>query len=414
MPVVSTEYLPLFKIFLSAGQLLQLLWSAVIGGGVLLSLLIFLQAQRYQDLVRLRSARELLAWSLPSKLFGLLFWSLAVLNLFAVHTLYRPPFFASLFWVGTLVMLATALLLLFLYRQLINRPQPGTVVPVMIGAVGLGLLLGTFLLFTSGGAALLKPEYWPHLNHNPLLFLSWNGLARFLLFLSLALQLTGVVLSLRSDGTLCPEPETGYHHYLGRRGVWLALLGALLLPPGLVFELLTLPVLARSLATFLLPTISLLVALLLCLALCRRLLDRQGSNGKSQLAAVLFIFLLVGLGDHLTREQVLADGIAPWRQTSSVDPVALTAATPAKEQLARGEQIFQERCALCHRFDSRLVGPPLNEVLPSYRGRFEALQQFIRQPVKRNPDYPAMPNLGLQQEEASAVAAYLLQRPEED
>jgi cytochrome c len=93
--------------------------------------------------------------------------------------------------------------------------------------------------------------------------------------------------------------------------------------------------------------------------------------------------------------------------------MAITAAAPAPELLTRGEQIFEERCALCHHFDSRLVGPPLNEVMPHYRGRLEALQQFIRQPVKRNPDYPVMPNLGLQQEEASAVATYLLKRLEQ-
>lgn len=414
MPVVSAEYLPLFKVFMFAAQLLQLLWAAVIVGGVFFSLLVFLQAQRYQDQLRLRSVRELLTWSLSKKLLGLLFWLLAALNLFAIHTVYHPPFFVPSFWLGTLAMLATALLLIFLYRQLINRPQPGSVVPLTVGAVGLGLLLGTLLLFVSGGAALIKPEYWPHLNHNPLLFLSWNGLARLLMFLSLSLQITGVVLLLRSDHALRLEQGTGYHRYLGRRGEWLALLGVLLLPPGLVFELLTLPVIVRSPAAFLLPAISLLLALLLCLALCRRLLERQGPRGKSLSAAVILIFLLVSLSDHLTRELVLADGTVPWRQASSSGQIAMTAAAPAPELLTWGEQLFQERCALCHHFDSRLVGPPLNEVLPNYRGRLEALQQFIRQPAKRNPDYPAMPNLGLQQEEVSAVAAYLLQRLEED
>ncbi len=410
MPLLPPEYLPLFKAWLVVGQLLQLLWAAVMVGGVLLSLFVFLQAQRYRDPLRLRSARDLLARVLANKLLGLLFWLLAALNLFAVHWVYRPPFFTPPFWMAMLVLLAVALLLLFLYRQLIDRQQPGGVVPLAVGAAGLGLLLGVLSLLACGGAALLKPEYWPHLQHNPLLFLSWNGLARFLLVLCLALPLTGTLLLLRADLAARPKQLPDYQHYLSRRGGVLALLGGLLLPAGLVFDLLTLPLIARSLVGFLLPMVSLSLALLLCLGLCRRLLEGQSPRGEPLLAAVVFICLLIGLGDFLAREQVLADGSAIWQQAYAADQIAPESAAPDQQLLVRGEQIFQSRCTLCHRFDSRLVGPPLGEVLPNYRGRSEALQQFIRQPVKRNPDYPEMPNLGLQQDEAAAVAAYLLER----
>jgi hypothetical protein len=34
------------------------------------------------------------------------------------------------------------------------------------------------------------------------------------------------------------------------------------------------------------------------------------------------------------------------------------------------------------------------------------------QPVKRNPDYPAMPNLGLTADQAEAIADYLFQNAE--
>ena len=410
MPMVPPEYLPLFKAWLAVGQLLQLIWAAVMVGGVLLSLLVFLQAQRHLDPLRLRSARDLLARVLSNKLFGLMFWLLAALNLFAAHWVYRPQFFTPPFWMAVLVLLALALLLLFLYQQLINRPQPGSVVPLAVGAAGLALLLAVLSLLACAEAALLKPEYWPYLNHNPLLFLSWNGLARFLLILCLALPLTGTLLLLRADLAAHPKQLPDYQHYLSCRGGVLALLGVLLLPSGLVFDLLTLPVIARSLVGFLLPVVSLSLALLLCLGLCRRLREGQSPRGEPLLAAVGLIFLLIGLGDFLAREQVLADGTAIWRQASAADPIALEVAAPDQQLLVRGEQIFQSRCTLCHRFDSRLVGPPLGEVLPNYRGRSDALQQFIRQPVKRNPDYPEMPNLGLQQEEAAAVAAYLLER----
>jgi mono/diheme cytochrome c family protein len=81
------------------------------------------------------------------------------------------------------------------------------------------------------------------------------------------------------------------------------------------------------------------------------------------------------------------------------------AALPAVE---RGKAVFETVCAGCHRFETRLVGPPFHEVVPKYGGNVEQLKGFIRNPVKVNPGYPAMPMLGLKEEEIDAVAHYLL------
>ena len=72
--------------------------------------------------------------------------------------------------------------------------------------------------------------------------------------------------------------------------------------------------------------------------------------------------------------------------------------------------MFETNCAGCHQFDIRVVGPPLNEVVPKYAGDVEKLKGFIRNPVKVNPDLPSMPNLGLPEEEIDAVARYLIGR----
>jgi len=74
-----------------------------------------------------------------------------------------------------------------------------------------------------------------------------------------------------------------------------------------------------------------------------------------------------------------------------------------------GKEIYDIRCASCHQFDRRLVGPPHNEVLPKYEGKKDQLIAFIRNPLKIDPAYPPMPNPGLKPFEADSVAAYLLQ-----
>jgi cytochrome c len=74
-----------------------------------------------------------------------------------------------------------------------------------------------------------------------------------------------------------------------------------------------------------------------------------------------------------------------------------------------GKEIYDVRCASCHKFDQKLVGPAHNDVLPKYVGKDAPLVAFIRNPIKVDPAYPPMPNPGLKPQEADAVAKYLLE-----
>lgn len=73
-----------------------------------------------------------------------------------------------------------------------------------------------------------------------------------------------------------------------------------------------------------------------------------------------------------------------------------------------GKEIYDVRCASCHKFDQKFVGPAHKDVLPKYVGKEAQLVAFIRNPVKVDPAYPPMPNPGLKPQEADAVAKYLL------
>jgi cytochrome c len=73
-----------------------------------------------------------------------------------------------------------------------------------------------------------------------------------------------------------------------------------------------------------------------------------------------------------------------------------------------GADIYNGRCIACHNFDKKIVGPPYKETLPKYEGKKDELVKFILNPVKMNPDYPAMPNQGLKQKEAEAIADYIM------
>lgn len=74
------------------------------------------------------------------------------------------------------------------------------------------------------------------------------------------------------------------------------------------------------------------------------------------------------------------------------------------------EQIFNQKCVACHKFDTKLVGPPYKETIPKYNGDVVKLSEFILNPTKINPDYPAMPNQGLKKKEAEAMAKWLIEK----
>lgn len=137
--------------------------------------------------------------------------------------------------------------------------------------------------------------------------------------------------------------------------------------------------------------------------------------GGYWLSLMVFVFLMasehrafsevnqmnrVQIGHHY--EQLEAEHIAAKSQAPVIE--------------INGEEVFGQKCSSCHRFDTKLVGPAYNNVVPKYYEDKAALVKFILNPVPVNPaEFPGgMANPGLKPEEAQAVADYLLQSVKEN
>lgn len=79
------------------------------------------------------------------------------------------------------------------------------------------------------------------------------------------------------------------------------------------------------------------------------------------------------------------------------------------EEKIDGEELYKVKCTACHQFEQRLVGPPHKLVLAKYIGKKEELVKFLLNPVKIDPQYPAMPNQALKPKEAEAIADYMFE-----
>ena len=113
-----------------------------------------------------------------------------------------------------------------------------------------------------------------------------------------------------------------------------------------------------------------------------------------------------------------ASGLTPFQEQHGIGPVTEELVLgPVDHELAEdGKELFDSKCAACHKMDEKYVGPPLGEVTikrsPTY------LMNMILNPDGMYAKHPSarallaeymtqMPNLGLTQEQARQVVEYL-------
>lgn len=288
------------------------------------------------------------------------------------------------------------------------------------GVAGLGVLkLGTFLMAASITLG-HDPEKWPLITKIYSIFLfSWNSLATFITILLISFLVTGTALLFFYFGPLTRDEDRqdeSIGSLVRNFGAGIVLAACMGLPVIQHWNLITLPRVAYSDMLFNIALTGLFVLAVVAVGAFRML-----QTGKSlavmrttvfSLVFVLLFSALTGLArENATRDHnwVLQYQATVKREAIEGERAALIAAS-AEPDLALGEEIYTQKCSACHAFDTRIVGPPYNAVLPKYAGKIDELKAFIANPVKVDPAYPAMPNQGLNAREVASVAQYLVEK----
>ncbi len=419
MPPVAPENLILFKFFLILIYFVQLPFAGFMIGGSLVAILLDIYGRIGRSADFCRFGNELLARATQKKSSALLLLLAVAVNLVCARLSYPQATLPGGYAAAVLIPLAAGLSLLYLHRFGALGQGSASPFSLTLGLGGLGAMLAGYFLLFFGAALLVMPDEWPHLHHLPGLLLSWNGVWKFAGFLALAFATSGAaILLIGASASRRPAEDPAYQRFIERTGAGLALTFLLAWPLFLLLDLYTLPRAALSGDLFVVAGAGLVLALATCFLLLMSLENRRRSFAQAVLTGCLAIFLAWILTDHLARETALSEptlaGGELMRTAFRVsEPKAVEpppAAQPVKEAVAAGQAVFESVCAGCHRFDQRVVGPPLNAVLGKYRGDLDGLKAFIRNPAKINPDYPQMPSLGLGEERLDAVARYLLDK----
>ena len=414
----TAQHIELLHLLSAIAYSIHFLYLAIVVGGGTFSLVFLLLHLRDEDPGYLGMARMALPrrWLSPGMILFL-----GVVPLFSLSAVFQElsrgaPFGVGQYGAFTILACALGFLLLAVYRRLLGRSDLPRLLALSIGVFGLLAAVAGYFQLVQIEALALYPERWPFLDGRIPFFPVGNVLPRFLLFTVLSLGAGAILLLFLSRmephlTDALPEdrvrPTESFLTYVGAGF-------ALLVAPISLWNLYTMPVFALSRPALWVE----LVFVASAVALAYALLGRRGSAVRRfpPTSALLFLLALV-ISYAAQNELARARASRELERTLAAKAEEIREAIVAEreERLAQtrqvdGAQVFQKVCSSCHRFDSRLVGPPFRTVVPKYRGKRDDLVAFILNPVKRNPAYPPMPNPGLKKFEAVAVAKYLLEQ----
>lgn len=411
------HYLDLLQVLAVLMYLIHLPYVGIAIGSTILSMWLTFRDREIPDSRFERFAGELVETFLGRRL------AMLVLGVFPLITL---PFIYAQWFAGLdatpikYIPLAipgaiVGFFFLALYRASYPARRTNFGTHMLFGLVGVLVLLGSYFVLLSATGRLNDPEKWYRVTDIFIMLLNWNVIWKFLFFVHAAGAITGgaiLFFFFRWGGKSTAPGDPEYADFVRKFAGGIAMAFTFSLPVWYLFYIFTSPDIVFDKAVYLLAAGVVFVAMVTAFVLLAVLSNRRPRFGASVFTLFMVVFAVSGVVDqramvnanqeHATLITIKAENAKAERE----------AEIEAKMQEAGGknvgEETFKTVCMQCHRFDSKLVGPPLLSVLPKYKSDPEQLKQFLASPTKKNPDFPPMPNPGLNKAQINAVAAYVL------
>jgi cytochrome c len=420
----STDHLVLVKYIILLIYFVYIPFISVFFGGTFFSILFRLLSGKNKNSLYWRVSKDFIETLVFRKTAGVL---LGILPLFILTMIEGQVFYdANISIVSymsiTTLLIAIGVTLVYFYQSTYSYTDIHPGIQILLGVLGLFFLLNGFFVFSMSTALVLDPGRWAVVNSPGKFLFSWNVIAKFSHFIFTALAVTGaaILFFFFNWKDSLKDMDEHYAEYMKKIGGGIAL-SLMLLQPILIFwNLVTIPDQGLSEGVYILTIIVLFLILFICLLLYILLKESRLEFGSNIFVLLIIILVIMIVNDHLARENSIKNHsnlllVRAKEVEAAIDAEreALLASSIQPDPVL-GETVYSTQCNACHRFDQKLVGPPYNEVLPKYLNDPEGLTNFIRKPVKVNPDYPPMPQLGLSEKEIKSVTVYLLDRVKEN
>ena len=430
----SAEHIELLHYMLLIILFLFIPFISLVFGGAILSVYYHRKGEKANDKFYIRLAKEISEITTINKSVGFILGVAPIITSILIYSqlLHNSEITNLNYLALALLFVTTSLIFIYSYRYSLsfNRifsslaekeiADPGIAEDVFklsdesnrisnkAGLFGiLFLFLGLWFFIT----ALTIPTFYSAWTSNNFIsgLFSVEVLVRFIFFILFAITLTGgmVLFTFLEDEKKKRIKEPQYSDFVKQKIVRVTFFSSVLIPLFLLFSIFGLPSTSLTGTVFFYAFISLFL-----LFLGYHFLYLLTKEVKGTIAALLFFTLIFSVAAFIISEQKAMATATKFQSASlsaQFDKYFAELKGEGKAVTINAAEIYQVKCASCHKWDQKLVGPPHMEVLPKYVGKEAQLVAFIRNPGKVNPDYPPMPNPGLKPNEAEAMAKYLLE-----
>ncbi len=429
----SSEHIKLLHYLLMLLLFLFVPFISVVFGGASISLYFKNRGLRESNDRFLRFSKEIIETVTLNKSVGIILGIVPLLAAVLIYAqlLHNTTIAAISYLVASFFTLSVGLILIYAYRYSMSfmdifnaikefKPQDESVTEeirkfrkgnlslnLRAGRFGIFLMFIALWLFIAGITLAIFPAQWKTRDLFYILF-SWQVLTKYFYFLSAAFAITGGVILFSyfywEGGKKNLSSE--YSGFIRKTGIRVTFTAALSMPFFMFVNIFALPKESLSGGVF---TFSVIALILLFIGF--QLLYAMVKAKDSRFSGQVFFVILFAIFALIIKDQLAMNNATQLQSivlSAKYEDMMAELTGTNKVPEVSGEQIFKNICSSCHSFDHKVVGPPYKQTLPKYEGHIDQLIAFIRNPVKKNPDYPPMPNPGLRPNEAKAVANYIM------
>jgi cytochrome c551/c552 len=430
----SAEHIELLHYMLLIVLFLFLPFISIVFGGILLSVRYKNKAERSSDNFYLRLSKDVAEITTVNKSVGFILGIVPVITSILIYSqLLHNSEVTNLNYLGlALILIVVSLVFIYSYKYSLtfnriigslsntNISDPMVIEDVnrlsneskriseKAGSFGLLFLFLGIWFFITG---LTIPSVYSSWNVESFIdgLFSWRVLSRLIYYIIFALALSGgmVLFIFLEDEKKKRFKDEEYSLFVKQKILRVTFFSSVFIPLFALINLFGLPQNALTGTVFTYTIISLVL-----LFLGYHFLYLLTKEIKGTTAALLFFTLVFSIAAFIISDQkamATSTQVHSAMLSAEFDKYLAELKGEGKTITINAAEIYQVKCASCHKWDQKLVGPAHKDVIPKYVGKEAQLVAFIRNPVKTDPAYPPMPNPGLKPNEAEAVAKYLLE-----
>jgi cytochrome c len=409
-------------ILLIVSFLLHILFVNLMVGGSLLTMWFEIKGLRKKEYDTL--AREIAQTITVNKSLAVVLGVAPLLSINALYTIYfySANALTGLFWISVIPTVIVAFLLLYAHKYLWDKLQNNKALHVSIIGFAVFLFFMIPLIFLTNINLMLFPEKWNGIQGFFSALTLPNVFPRYFHFLTASLALTGLFLTwfFGRKSYKFEEKVPGISRYQARKKTYSLAFAATVMQLFFgPFLLLTLPTKGIAWDLILVILAGASVAIVAMIWMWKEITGPKETLGKRfyWIAAVLGgVVLFMGTGRHLYRanaliahQEVMAEVTKNHKKMVEQAKIDALKPKPKEKKVSLGEQLFRDKCTVCHNMETRLVGPPVAEMIEIYKNDQATMKKWIKEPGRKRPDYPPMagfPNLS--EDELTKLTDYIL------